>query len=504
MDGVTPSFDDFKKCAQRGNAVPVWTPLPRGLTPSDAYARLRGGSHSFLLESGRYHPRIGRFSFCGASPWMVFTGRGPRVEIRTGTETRVLEGDPLEELRSHFNRWKCSPQAEKRPTDPLAAFAGGAVGFISYEARMLFEKLPCANPDDVGTPDFLFCFFDDFAAFDMKTGSAFAVAVARLGEETNIPDAYGRALGRLDALASKLRAPPAAAPGAGRAGLLSPIESNFTQKEYEDIVRRAKKYIAAGDIYQANLSQRLSVTTDVPAFDLYRTLLKINPSPFGGCLEFDGFDVVSSSPERLVWTAGGTVETRPIAGTRPRGKDPREDVALSAELILNEKERAEHIMLVDLERNDLGRVCAYGTVRVDELMALEKYSHVIHIVSNVTGTLEKGRDRFDVIRACFPGGTITGVPKVRCMEIIDELENLRRGLYTGSIGYLSYNGAMDLNIVIRTFVIKDRRAHVQVGAGIVADSDPEREYHETMHKAEALLKTLEKVSAGADARAAER
>ncbi|MFH1539186.1 MAG: anthranilate synthase component I family protein [bacterium] len=493
MIEARPTFDTFSKLASRGNVIPLYAEVDASMTPAEAYARLRGGKYSYLLESGRYHPKIGRFSFCGGSPWMVFRSSENRIEIENNGNTQVLEGDPLDKLKSVFAPLRWAAPEDPAAAETLSAFSGGAVGFVSYDARRLFERLPCGNPDDIGTPDFYFIFSDTFLVFDHAKKRALAVSTARLKDGEGIEQAYDAALEKLFELAARLERPVHPLPTSKFRGLLSGIESNFSQREYEEIVSRVKEYIAAGDIYQANLSQRLSVKTDIPPFHLYNVLLGINPSPFGGCLEFDGFNVVSSSPERLVLSRDGVVETRPIAGTRPRGRDLREDRSLSAELILNEKERAEHIMLVDLERNDIGRVCRYGTVHVDELMVLEKYSHVIHIVSNVAGRLEEGKDRFDVIRATFPGGTITGVPKVRCMEIIDELENVRRGLYTGSIGYISYNGVIDLNIVIRTFVIKNGIAHIQVGAGIVADSDPEFEYHETMHKAEAALKTLERI-----------
>jgi anthranilate synthase component 1/para-aminobenzoate synthetase component 1 len=272
------------------------------------------------------------------------------------------------------------------------------------------------------------------------------------------------------------------------------IKSNFTKKGFMEIVKKCKQYISAGDIFQANLSQRLCVKFNGDKFKLYKVLREINPSPFAAYLNFGDLTIVSCSPERLLKVVGCNVETRPIAGTRPRGDSKSEDENFAKELILNEKERAEHIMLVDLERNDLGRVCEYGTVRVDELMMIEDYSHVFHIVSNVKGILREDKDIFDLIKSCFPGGTITGCPKIRCMEIIDELEPTSRGIYTGSIGYLSYNGDMDLNIVIRTFVIKNGFAYIQVGAGIVADSVPEREYYETLYKAEALINALEKVN----------
>jgi anthranilate/para-aminobenzoate synthase component I len=269
------------------------------------------------------------------------------------------------------------------------------------------------------------------------------------------------------------------------------IFAETDMEQYMAMVRRAKEYIAAGDIFQANLSLRLSADIeDADALIVYEILREINPSPFAAYLDFGDYQIVSSSPERLVRVNGMAVDTRPIAGTRPRGKDLQEDVEMKSELLLNEKERAEHIMLIDLERNDMGKVCDYGSVYVDELMTTEQYSHVIHIVSNVSGTLAKGMDCFDVIRATFPGGTITGVPKVRCMEIIDELEQRRRGPYTGSIGYIGHNANMDLNIIIRTFLLKEGKAYVQAGAGIVADSEPEREYYESLKKAEALINTL--------------
>ncbi|MEW6203082.1 MAG: anthranilate synthase component I family protein [bacterium] len=502
MDMIAPTFEQFRKFAAQGNVIPVYCVMENDIPAHEAYRRIRTGRYSFLLESGRFHPKIGRFSFCGTSTELVFRSRGERIEIKCNGETMVEEGSPLEKLRSLFADVKFVPTDDPFAACAISAFAGGAVGFISYEARRLFEKLPSRCPDDIGTPDFYFIFCDTFIVFDLANKRNYIVSVADLRRNPNLFSAYEQAIERIEEIYKKVQSRK----GSGlESGIWYPqtslgvthqnsgVESNYTDKEYEEIVRRAKEYIASGDIYQANLSQRLCMRTDVETYDLYRVLLEINPSPFGGCLEFDGFNVASSSPERLVWTADGIVETRPIAGTRPRGRNLREDREMSAELILNEKERAEHIMLVDLERNDIGRVCRHGSVHVDELMVLEKYSHVIHIVSNVRGTLKNGCDRFDVIRACFPGGTITGVPKVRCMEIIDELENVRRGLYTGSIGYISYNGTMDMNIVIRTFVIRNGRAYVQVGAGIVADSDPEHEYYETLHKAEALLKTLERV-----------
>jgi aminodeoxychorismate synthase component I len=346
-------------------------------------------------------------------------------------------------------------------------------------------------------------FVDTLAAYDHINGKLWLIANPgaadrKLGyvlpEPEEWADAYDHAVGRLDAMSKEIFEETNSSENVIKPVRGIKAEPLIPKEAYERMVVRAKDYIAAGDIFQANLSQRLSAdVSGIEPWDIYAMLREVNPSPFASFMEFPDIKIASSSPERLVRVLDGVVDTRPIAGTRPRGKDSPGDDAMRSELLLNEKERAEHIMLIDLERNDLGRVCDYGSVRVDELMVTEDYSHVIHIVSNVTGTLAKGKDAFDVIRATFPGGTITGVPKVRCMQIIDELEPVARGPYTGSIGYISYTGDMDLNIIIRTFVIKDNRAYVQVGAGIVADSDPEREYYETLHKAEALIKTLEKL-----------
>ncbi|MCM8793935.1 MAG: anthranilate synthase component I family protein, partial [Candidatus Omnitrophica bacterium] len=361
-----------------------------------------------------------------------------------------------------------------------------------YDLGRLFEKLPCQAKDDLCLPEIYLAFYDTVIAIDHWENKIFLISNAYSKDNDK---AYSEAIEKIEDLIYRLET-------------INPrdeekkfnfvwdeekdlkINSNFSQEGFEEIVRRAKEYISKGDIYQANLSQRFVIESNIEAFSLYRILREINPSPFAAYLNFPEVKVISSSPERLLKVEDRFVQTRPIAGTRPRGKDKEEDLKLRAELILNEKERAEHIMLVDLERNDLGRVCDYGTVKVDEFMVLEEYSHVIHIVSNVCGILSKNKDRFDLIRAAFPGGTITGCPKIRCMEIIEELEPVRRSIYCGSIGYLGFNGNMDLNIVIRTFILTRGKVYVQVGAGIVADSDPTREYYETLHKAEALLKAI--------------
>jgi len=369
---------------------------------------------------------------------------------------------------------------------------------IGYGARHFFEKLPQGAKDDLGLPDLVFLFVDRLVAYDHLEKRSWFIYLA----ETSDPfrEATRKAIDWMEALEAELNEPTIGTglggtrsllrgPGPDRSGSAQ-VEANMTREAFEEMVLRAKRYIRSGDIFQANLSQRLCAPYHAHPFQLYLNLQEINPSPFSCYADLGDFAIVSSSPERLLRKRGDLVETRPIAGTRPRGRTPLEDVEKSLELILSEKERAEHLMLLDLERNDLGRVCRYGTVQVDERMVLEEYSHVIHIVSNVRGQLREEMDAFDLIRAAFPGGTITGTPKVRCMEIIDELEPVARGPYTGSFGYIGFDGELDLNILIRSFVLTGKRAYIQVGSGIVSDSDPAREYQESLFKAQALLEAL--------------
>lgn len=454
--------------------VPCWRSYPLGkLSPVEVYEKVRG-ENSFLLETVRPHPVMGRYSFIGFDPYQVFKSRLSLA----GKQPRP--GNPLEKMKAFLGSFKLVGG------DDLPPFSGGAAGYLSYEVRHLFERLPGLSRDDLKLPDIYFVFTDKVIAFDYYNQKLFIICQSR-------PGGYSlrEAERELDLIEEKIN-------GDSPHFLNSPlflgskIESNVSRDEFKSMVRQAKEYIKAGDIYQANLSQRLSASIEGDPWRLYKILRDINPSPFAAYLDFDEVKIVSSSPERLLMVRGDQVETRPIAGTRPRGRDQREDKRFSRELILSPKERAEHIMLVDLERNDLGRVCQYGTVEVNELMTLENYSHVIHIVSNVRGKLRPGLDRFSALEAAFPGGTITGTPKIRSMEIIDELEKVARSIYTGSIGYFNYGGEMDLNIVIRTFVITARSAYIQVGAGIVADSDPEREYYETLHKAQALIEAVKR------------
>lgn len=476
--------------------IPLKKEIKSAARPLDIYKNIYyasppAGSQNFLLQSCRCHPKTGRFSFIGSEPFLVFKSKGRDIQIIRDDKAEVFTGNPIEILRSLLNEYR----SLKFPG--ITGFTGGAVGYFAYDCCHLFEKLPKRAKDDLGLPDMFFMFVDTAVVFDHLENKV--SVVSNIYPDKPLEKAHEEAVGKIQRLEKKLLTPNPELQtdlvrsqelGVGSKGFQLPV-STFTKQGFQEIVRRAKEYIAAGDIYQANLSQRFCI--DIGRMDplvLYEHLSGVNPSPFACYLDLGELKIVSSSPERLLRVENGFVETRPIAGTRPRGKTPSEDLALSCELILSDKERAEHIMLVDLERNDLGRVCEYGSVKVNELMVLEDYSHVIHIVSNVVGRLKRGKDRFDLIAAAFPGGTITGCPKIRCMEIIDELEPVARNIYTGSVGYLDFNGDMDLNIAIRTMVIKGQKAYAQVGAGIVADSDPEREYYETLYKAEALFKAV--------------
>ena len=421
---------------------------------------------------------------------MVLSGKDFRYELRTRDGTAIYQGNALAAFADYMKR------SRMPKPDGLPPFWGGAVGCFSYDLVRQFESFPSLAHDDLNLPDMQFIFVEMLAAIDHSTGMLhliFSPPPERfLGESRE--KLYREGCDRLAELEARLAVPTVDRPSAVEALSIAPDQS---RERYIEQVRRCQEYISAGDIYQANLSHRFTIDSptsfdraDEMAAGLYQRLRNMNPSPFSALLSLDQVRLISSSPERLVRLNGCHVETRPIAGTRPRGRNSIEDKWMTDELLANTKERAEHLMLVDLERNDLGRICRYGTARVDEFMTVEQYSHVNHLVSNVTGTLREGLDGFDVIRAVFPGGTITGVPKIRCMEIIEALEPVRRGLYTGSLGYVSWSGDLDLNIIIRTLVLAGGRGYLQVGAGIVADSDPAREYRETLLKAEGILKAL--------------
>lgn len=490
-----PNREEFRQRARLGNLVPVYREILADMeTPVSAFRKIGDSPYAFLLESVEGGEQVARYSFLGADPFLVFTskGRGVAVEENGALQIRELKEheDPLSVLKELMGRYSWAGD------DSLPRLAGGAVGYIGYDTVRFFERLPEAAKDDLDLPDCFFVFTDTLLIFDHVRRRIKVLSHAPVNGD---PDAaYDRAISRIEALVARLRAP--APPLQTPAPSPEPPEmtSNLTREEFQQAVKQAQEYINAGDAIQVVLSQRLALEARADPFDIYRALRSLNPSPYMFYLSYGDLKLVGSSPEILVTQEKGKVTSRPIAGTRPRGGDSQKDRDLETELLADEKERAEHIMLVDLGRNDLGRVCRPGTVQVDQLMAVERYSHVMHIVSNVVGELARGRDQYDVLRACFPAGTVSGAPKIRAMEIIEELEPTRRGPYAGAMGYFSFSGDMDTCITIRTMVIKEGKAYIQVGAGIVADSVPEREYEETLNKAQALLGALEMAQQGLD------
>ncbi|MCE3222676.1 MAG: pabB [Nitrospira sp.] len=460
----------------------------------ELYRRLaRPDRPSFLLESAHGTSTTARYSFFGCDPYLTLTGRAQEYQIQTADHIRTYNGSPFQALQQAM-----ADSVIAKP-DGLPPFYGGAVGYLGYDLVRSFESLPTLATDDLHLPDLHMVFLDLVAAIDHQTRLLYLMFCPPLPRFRVEPreKLYREGCDRLAALEARLTSPLSL-----RASLPWPEQSTLipsqSREAYKARVQRCQEYIAAGDIYQANLSHRFTLDLgnanqkcDEYAAELYRRLRRVNPSPFAGLVRFNDITLVSCSPERLVQLTGSTASIRPIAGTRPRGVGQEQDQRLRAELIASPKERAEHVMLVDLERNDLGKVCRYGSVRVDEFMTVEQYSHVSHLVSDVTGTLQPDKSPFDLVKAVFPGGTITGVPKLRCMEIIEELEPVRRGLYTGALGYFSWSGDLDLNILIRTLVLTKKHGYLQVGAGIVADSDPDREYDETLAKAGAFFKILE-------------
>lgn len=490
-----PSREEFRARAAEGGLVPVYREILADMeTPVSAFKKIGDSPYAFLLESVEGGEQVARFSFLGADPFLVFTSKGRGVAVEEAGAIKIRElrenEDPLTVLKELMGRYRWSAD------ESLPRLAGGAVGYIGYDTVRFFEKLPEHTDDDLDLPDCFFVFTDTLLIFDHVRHRIKVLSHALANGD---PDqAYDRAISRIEALIGRLRA-PAPAPGPEvRKSSPAPlsITSNVSRGQFLQAVLAAKEHIIAGDAIQIVLSQRLSIEVEADPFDIYRALRSLNPSPYMYYLSYGGLKLVGSSPEILVTEERGRVTTRPIAGTRPRGADPSADHALEAELLADVKERAEHIMLVDLGRNDIGRVCRPGSVQVDQLMGIERYSHVMHIVSNVVGELAPGYDQFDVLRACFPAGTVSGAPKIRAMEIIEELEPTRRGPYAGAMGYFSFSGDMDTCITIRTIVIKDGCAHIQVGAGIVADSVPESEFDETMNKARALVRAIELAEGG--------
>jgi anthranilate synthase component 1 len=493
---TTPDRETVHALFQQGDLVPVYRTLLADLeTPVSVYLKLAQASTcSFLLESVEGGEQVGRYSFLGVNPKGLLTVQNNTVTVtRHGeTTTRALAPgeDPLDVVAGEFGR------VQPVKLDGLPRFVGGAVGFLSYDVVRYFERLPETATDELHSPDAAFMLVDTLVIFDHAKHQLTVLANAH---NTGDPDAaYDDAVSRIDAMLDALGAPlpylSEVEPPVASDGVLN---SNVTRERFEDNVRAAKEYIAAGDAFQIVLSQRFSRQTSAPPFTIYRALRALNPSPYMFFLRFsDDFALIGASPEMMVRLEDGVATVRPIAGTRPRGATEAEDQALETELLADEKERAEHVMLVDLGRNDLGRVCEYGTVRVPDMMYIERYSHVMHIVSQVEGRLRGGMNAFDLLRATFPAGTLSGAPKVRAMEIIEELEGTRRGPYGGAVGYFSFDGSMDTCITIRTLLKHGDTVYCQAGAGIVADSDPAREYEETVNKARAVAVAIQNAEEG--------
>jgi anthranilate synthase component 1 len=489
---LTPGEREFDSLAAKGfNLIPVAREVAADLeTPVSAFLKVARGDYSFLLESVRGGEKWGRYTFLGSEPSMVVRARGNRMDlIRPGraVESRTA-ANPFEELRAELQRFRAPELPE------LPRFFGGAVGFLAYDIVRCFEpRIPNTVHDDLGVPDLHLMFTDTVLVFDNVRQTLKIIANAPIEEFASTRAAYQSAREKIGVMIERLREaaiPPCLeGPAPGGAGEPS-IKSNHTREGYMAMVEAAKQYIAAGDIIQVVPSQRFEAPLTAHPFNLYRSLRTINPSPYMFYLRLGDCTLVGASPETMVRVEGRRITLRPIAGTRRRGADEAEDLALERELLADPKEIAEHIMLVDLGRNDVGRVAKIGSVKVTELMGVERYSHVMHIVSNVVGELNDGMDAFDAFRATFPQGTVSGAPKIRAMEIIDELEPVRRGVYAGAVGYFSYTGNTDTAIALRTLLVKDDRVYIQAGGGIVADSDPAAEFDESCNKARAMIRAL--------------
>jgi anthranilate synthase component I len=489
-----PSFNEFVELARESSVVPVYRQLIGDtLTPVSAFCKIQEGDWAFLFESVIGGERLGRYSFLGSGPFLRFQAHGTRVRLETPTAGGGLVAhdqdhpDPLALLQEKL-------MAYRAPLLPgLPRFCGGAVGYAAYDTVRFVERLPNPPPDDRGLPDLCFAFYDRMVIFDHINKTIAAVAHAHIGA-ADLQKTYQLACDRVDRLVERLHQGVADLQLTDIAPIGTvtiPYRSNFEPAAFEAAVAKCKEYIKAGDIFQVVLSQRLQTETRARPFDIYRTLRVVNPSPFLFYLRTGPLCLVGSSPEIMVRVEGDRVTIRPLAGTRPRGLTEEEDVRLANELLADPKERAEHIILVDLGRNDVGRVARYGSVQLADVLTVERYSHVMHLCSTVTGRLQPGKTAFDALRSCLPAGTLSGAPKVRAMEIIDELEPHRRGPYGGAVGYVDFSGNMDTCIALRTMVLKGQTAYLQAGAGIVADSIPANEREETLNKARGLLRALE-------------
>ena len=485
------TFEEFVDLAKRATFVPVCKELVADLlTPVSAFLKIAEHSdYAFLLESVEGGEHVGRYSFLGKDPFLILRGKNGETEIEKAGVTSKAEKPFVDTLRELMNSFQ-SPFVPGLPR-----FTGGAVGYLGYDTAAWFEPTTAraeantSDRDDAG-----FMLFDTVLAFDHVQHRILLIANARISGDEDLKSLYQFACAKIEFLEGELDRALSLKRTTGGEALK--LVSNFSQEGYESIVKKAKEYIAAGDVYQVVLSQRFEAEVGVDAFTVYRALRHVNPSPYMFFIRMGDRSIVGSSPEMLVRVEGRHAVTHPIAGTRPRGKTDEEDMRLAEELKRSEKEKAEHVMLVDLGRNDIGRVCDYGTVRVPTFMALERYSHVMHLVSVVEGQLAEGQDRLDALVSCFPAGTVSGAPKVRAMQIINELEPDRRGLYAGAVGYLDFAGNLDFCIAIRSILMEDGKAYIQAGAGIVADSNPTAEYEETKDKARAMLRALELAQTG--------
>jgi len=488
------SFDQFRQYAKEGNLVPLYREILADYeTPVSAFAKIDHGPSAYLLESIEGGEKWARYSFLGSgSPIVVYEDRGDLLVVQGTRKKRIpSRGNPLERLREMMESYRPVTMPDLPP------FVGGAVGYLSYDMVRTFEDLAARQKDPLNLPDFAFLLTDTLLIFDNVSQKIKVVATAHVTAKgaRGIKAAYRSATERIERTITRLKR-PLRRTRLHRRRKPVVFTANMSKADFEKMVMRTKEYIRAGDIVQAVISQRWEANVQAPSLQLYRALRVVNPSPYMYYLRIAGVELVGSSPETLVRCEDGVISVRPIAGTRRRGVNPDEDQQMEQRLLADKKERAEHVMLVDLGRNDVGRVAKPGSVTVDSLMHVERYSHVMHIVSNVTGQLDGSKTSYDVLRACFPAGTVSGAPKIRAMEIIDELEPTRRGPYAGAVGYFSFSGNMDMCINIRTVVVKNHQAFIQAGAGIVADSNPEHEYEETCNKAKAMMKAVELAEQG--------
>jgi len=482
-----PDKEEFIQLASRANMLTVYRKILIDTeTPISIFQKIKSNKFSYLLESAEGDGKLARYSFIGINPFLVFQSKGFKIEIIKEDKKIVLYENPLLYLRKLFDNFKIIP------IEGLPRFFGGGVGYFGYDLVRFIEKLSKKAIDDLDIPDCLLTFAGTILVFDHLTHQLWIIANIPLNK-VSAEVAYEQAVSKIQRVISKIKKSSRSEEFKKRSKVDSNLllKSNITREKFVQKVKRAKEYILAGDVFQVVLSQRLSRKVKVHPFEIYRSLRSLNPSPYMYYLNYGEIQVVGASPEPLVRLTGELVESKPIAGTRPRGKNEIEDTELEKEMLNDEKEKAEHTMLVDLARNDLGRICCPGTVRVSDFMKVEKFSHVMHLVSEVEGKIQPNKNAFDVLEACFPAGTVSGAPKVRAMEIIDELEPHCRGPYAGAVGYIGFNGNMDTCITIRTIIFKGNQAYVQAGAGIVADSIPEREYKETLNKSKAMLEAID-------------